>query len=146
MIVNRIKLHYCFYPYYGRKVYLKLLLMLVFKWCLHSLSVVNMEQHLCPALSICTGSLVVAWLCFVIICPFPATSLVYFGSISGTKLLRPPLQFLCPSSSFIPETPSPPEIPLSFCGDFHYLTEHFSFPFKALHFPDAGKYPQVNEF
>lgn len=142
--VNRIKLHCCFYPYYCRNIYLKLLLVLVFKWCLHSLSLANMQQHLCPALSICTGSLVVAWLCSVIICPFPATSLVYFGSISGTKLLCPLLQFPCPSSSFIPETPSPPEIPPS-CEDFHYLTEHFSFLFKVLNFPDAGKYPKVNE-
>lgn len=143
--VNRIKLHCCFYPYYNREVYLKLLLVLIFKWCLHSLSLANVQQHLCPALSICTGSLHVAWLCSIIICPSPATSLVYFGSISDIKLLWPSLQFLCPSS-FIPESPSSPEIPPSCCEDFHYLTEHFSFPFKALNFPDAGKYPKVNEF
>lgn len=145
MTVNRIKLHCCFYSYYSRKAYLKLLLVLVFKRCLHSLSLANVQQHLCPALSICIGSLVVAWLCSVTICPFPATSLVYFGSISDIKLLWPPLQFLWPSS-FIPETPSPPEIPASSCDYFHYLTKHFSFLFKALIFPDAGKYPKVDEF
>lgn len=81
--VNGIKLHLCFYPYYSRKTYLRWLLVDVFKWCLHSLSLANMQQHLCPALSVCVGGLVTAWLFSVIICPFPATSLVHFDTLTG---------------------------------------------------------------
>lgn len=42
-----------------------------------------MQQHLCPTLSICVGGLVTAWLCSVIICPFPPTSFLHFDTLSG---------------------------------------------------------------
>lgn len=108
--------------------------MFVFKRCLHGLSPANPQQHLCPALPKCVGGLVTAWLCSVIICPFLPLP---WSILPPFQLLCPPLQFFCPSFSFIPGTPSPPEILPFICKDFHYLTKHFSFPFKALNFPDS---------
>ena len=83
MAVNGIKLRLCFYPFCSTKTYLKWLLVLVFERFLHGLSLANMPQQLCPAPPVCVGSLVTAWLCSVIICPFPGTSFFLFDTLAG---------------------------------------------------------------